>query len=404
MICRRYSCWREGDKIVEKQEFSGKRIVRVMAVVAALLCCGVSRNENRLSALEKERIRFAQQCFAAAGTERLISPFGLNLNLAVLACGSAGNTRREFCQLLPCRPGGSPLVEIREVIRQIGPSNCTFSYRNELWYDASITRLKKDFLNEIQAGHGCEVRSADFSDADADSSWLVFELISTLRFEDRWQTPFEPDNVEELFYRTPGQPGEKCSMMVRNQAMLAGYEDADWQSVWLPFQNGGMAMLLLKPRTVVPVRELGTRLTAETIIRHVENRQYGFYLLRMPKFQMQNSLDCRNIVQRMGCKLDSGADFSNLYEPLNWTNILSVRPMRTEHMEIARMIQNNEFEIDEIRARGQSETTTWGVGFGCAAVETMPMVVESFTADRPFVFILFHMPTKSVLFIGSYAG
>lgn len=377
-------------------------MVRIVAVVATLLCCGVNRNENCLSGPEKERIQFARQCFAAAGSERLISPFGLNLNLAVLARGSAGNTLRELCRILPCGQDGSPLAGIREVIGQIGPSDPTFSYRNELVYDASVTRLKKDFLADIQAGHDCEVRSADFSDADPGSSWQVFELISTLRFEDRWQTPFEPDNVEELFYRAPGQPGEKCLMMAMNQTMLAGYADADWQSVWLPFQHGKMEMLLLKPRTVVPARELGTRLTTETIIRHVENRQYGFYRLRVPKFQMQNRLDCRSMAQAMGCPLDSGADFSNLYEPLNWKNILSVRPIRTERMEIARMFQNNEFEINEIRARGQSETTAQGFGFGCAALETMPGEVESFIADRPFVFVVFHMPTKSVLFIGSY--
>ena len=73
-------------------------------------------------------------------------------------------------------------------------------------------------------------------------------------------------------------------------------------------------------------------------------------------------------------------------------------------MKIADLIQKNHFEVDERRVEARSVTVSHGIAIGCAAsdvpvTEYKPPVL---VMDRPFLFLLFHEPTRTILFIGSY--
>ncbi|MGE4563717.1 MAG: hypothetical protein AB7F32_02510, partial [Victivallaceae bacterium] len=142
----------------------------------------------------------------------LVSPLGLNLNLAVLERGSAGETRRKFQALLPSR-NSDALAEMRRVRRELLNAKDELSIDNTFRYDDSTTRFKADFLADLERDDYCAVGKTTYPKNS--ELWKIFELRTVVIFEAAWETPFEPENVDTPFYRAPGLAGEVMPMMVK---------------------------------------------------------------------------------------------------------------------------------------------------------------------------------------------
>ncbi len=375
-------------------------LLRLAGVALALLSCGVTFESKELSEPEKNHLRFAWQCYTATPTHPvLVSPLGLNLNLAVLDRGSAGETRRQFQALLPSR-GGDALAEMRRLRRELPAQKDELSIENTFRYDDSVTRFKADFLADLERDDYCVVEKTTYPKNS--EAWKIFELRTVVIFESAWATPFEPENVDASFYRAPGQPGEAMPMMVKDDVWLAGYEDESWQSVWLPFRNNDFGMLVLKPQTIVPEPELAAKLNAEVIIRHLERATVDPYTLRIPKFNFRSELNGNQLLKSMNCPVSSlDVNFSNIYEHSNLAALLSAQTRYTD-LVVVGITQSNHFEINEVRAKGESVTVSHGIALGCSAEPQFKLPNKIFTANRPFIYLLIHRPSKAVIFIGSY--
>lgn len=117
---------------------------------------------------------------------------------------------------------------------------------------------------------------------------------------------------------------------------------------------------------------------------------------------MGKRVDMVTVLQTLGVELKQGADFSKMYEPINWRNLLSSQNVETARFRIAEITQQNQFEVNEVRAHGKSITRSSGWGIACSA-HMMPPTPTLFKADSPFVFVVFHKPSQRILFIGSYS-
>lgn len=374
-------------------------LLRLAGVALALLSCGVAFERKELSEPEKNHLRFAWQCYTATPTHPvLVSPLGLNLNLAMLDRGSAGETRRQFQALLPSRDGDA-LAEMRRLRRELSAQKDELSIENTFRYDDSAARFKANFLADLERDDYCAVEKTTYPKNS--EAWKIFELRTVVIFESAWATPFEPENVDTLFYRAPGQPGEAMPMMVKDDVWLAGYEDESWQSVWLPFRNDDFGMLMLKPQTIVPEPALAAKLDAEVIIRHLERATVDPYTLRIPKFNFRSELNGNRLLKSMNCPVSPDADFSNIYERPSLIAILPDQPRTADRNQLS-IVQVNHFEINEVRAKGESITLATMHSFSCSAANQMEFPRKEFTADRPFIYLLIHRPSKAVIFIGSF--
>lgn len=360
----------------------------------------------KLATAEKDRIETAVRLFETCAANEavgeyfsLLSPFCLEMNAAILYRGSAGTTRKQFARLLP-EQNPQKLLQYNSSLLQKLKASGAVACSNEMEYDSSLTSLRRDFLRDLRQNGYCEIRAADFSALRAGQQWQVFKLSSELSFAGEWAYPFDPENVQESFQHTPDSLPEPCWMMAMHPALLEYHADAVWEAAFLPFKNSGFQLILLKPQQIVPRRELPSLLSAQTLIDFLERPRTEYFSIRMPKFNLSNQLELQTGLARLGIGLDDHPDFSNMYSAWN----LPESHTYTAGMKIADLIQKNHFEVDERRVEARSVTVSHGIAIGCAAsdvpvTEYKPPVL---VMDRPFLFLLFHEPTRTILFIGSY--
>ena len=383
---------------------SRSAFLKIIFTAAAVVCCGLHPESPDRFRTDGSGIVLARKLFVTAAPETgryfsLLSPLSLEINLTMLQRGSDGKTREQLNALLENGEEDFSSGVLAERLAVIGRSSGA-AIRSRMLYDSSATALKNDFLRDIRKNGLCTILPADLSGSKAEAGeWHVFDLFSEFEFSGEWLHAFEPENVEEDFFRAPGLPAEKYSMMALDRGRLAGAADEHWVSLFLPFREDAFELMLLKPRAVLPLEALPGALTAGTVAAHIGKAERQLVNVRLPKFKLSSRPELSDGLRRLGVELDNKADFSRMFEPFNLKKLQS-----TDSMRIAGIVQENSFFISETHAGGRSETVSRGFGFGCSvALPEEQSPAGWFVTDRPFVFLLLHRPTASVLFIGSYS-
>lgn len=346
----------------------------------------------------------------AEGKNLFLSPFSIQMALAMTAAGAAGDTQKEMYSAL----GFDTFTgeDVSGFYRTLIPAlqdvdnTTTFEIANSFWSKSPI-EIKDGYTDDIKASFFAEVRTLpdDVKTAtgqvngwcndkthgmiekivDEVSESTVVALMNAIYFKGIWEDPFDKDlNTQDKF---TCRDGKKVTTTFMNNTFdnARVYNDEYVEAMSVPYGNGAFAMTIVVPRTGVTPEKVLSGLDADTWYDYRNGgKSYRTYF-SMPKFEEEYAAEklCIDILKDMGMEkaFTGAADFSAMsYTPLC---------------------------IDEIRHKAKIKVDEEGTE--AAAVTYVGMRVTSvgpggdtfyFKADRPFIYFISECSTGAILFAG----
>jgi serpin B len=342
-----------------------------------------------------------------------ISPLSISTALAMIWNGAHGTTYSAMADVL--KFGNEPDEDIAagfdKLSDDIVPTSDSVQIEqaNGLFWDEERLNVHDDFLELIDYGFKAEQLKLDFNDEqgakDEINSWIedktngkifdlikqikpsdVMFLINALYYKGNWASAFD-DNSTYMgeFEKYDGTLVDATLMYSDGQYDY--FEGEDYSAVDLFFKGEDYAMTFILPSFEDAKGDFLIDFDEEDYQDLLENKlTHGRLLLTIPKFELEYELEMKEVLTALGMGIafsQGGADLTRLGQS------------SFGRLFIDRVLHKVKLEIDEYGAEGAAVTV---VGVGVTSLP--PQIVF----DRPFYFVLRHVESNAVLFIGLMAN
>lgn len=358
--------------------------------------------------------------FASPDENAVFSPLSIAMAFGMARAGAAGQTADEIdavlrfpddvhpalgtLEQLLVTADGPPPVPDGDSPREAGepPRPPVVAIANGLFAQDGM-HVKEPFLETLARYYGVGVRVVDFTAADeakeAIDAWVaeqtaerIEELFARLPATTRlvlanavylkadWQTPFVRNPItDEEFTRIDGSTVQARMM---SQLEMLGYAAGDgWQAVELAYAESDLAMWVIVPDDVTDPAPLLAPPTLAEIAGALEPAQVSLHL---PQWDFDSELDLVELLRGLGMQAPFGpADFSPITDDAD--------------LFIDQAVHKANITVDEW---GTEAAAVTGLAFAESAPPAPDAVVR---ADRPFAFVIRHLPTGTPLFTGHVA-
>ncbi|GIV05125.1 MAG: serine proteinase inhibitor [Fimbriimonadales bacterium] len=405
------------------------RSIIVLGGLAAVLLCGcggdaspkppeeatqpVQLRADVQSANLQFAMRMLNQLDSESGANLCFSPLSLSIALSMTLNGAEGETYDALAQTLGYEkiPLSALNPQMRVLNQLLKPSDpdVVIHTANSLWIQQGF-EIKPEFLRTLLTFYETRTEPVDFSGnpeaaAEQINRWVKEQtqglieklfatsdfnaqtrlaLVNTLYFEGKWQFPFNKDATQEApFYLENGKT-KSVPMMVLSEK-LPYYKGEGFAAVALPYGKGDYQFYLLAPDKGRSVAELRKQFTPENWAQWTAGFRTMDGVVRLPRFKVESTHDLKPPLSALGMKIAFDPDRAD------FRRIAEVAP---ERLYLQKAIQKAVIEVDESGTKAAAAT---GITVG---VTSAPMERFELVADRPFMFVIAHQPTGTVLFMG----
>lgn len=273
---------------------------------------------------------------------------------------------------------------------------------NSIWIKEGEA-IKENFIANNKDNFNAEIGELDFSeDASIDTinKWIskatknkiekmleppidpsvVMYLINAIYFKGEWSNKFDTKNTYDHDFNSFGGNTESIKMMSRT-GEVEYLKGEDYKAVKLPYGKGSTSMYFLLPDEGIDINSFIKNMSFEKWenlrknISKVDNLR-----LEIPRFKLEYGIKSLNdslITLGMGEAFSGQADFSGIREGLY----------------INRVLHKAVIEVNEKGSEAAAATVV-------EMKETAYVEPITFTADRPFMFIIAEEETGTILFMG----
>lgn len=405
----------------------------IAAAVALLPACGIEPEEKDDMNTPKERtdivltkvqqqIGYNANAFtfdflkAAAAKERegkniFVSPFSIQMALAMTAAGAAGDTQQEMYRALGF--DGFSAEDVSEFYHTLIPAlqdvdNTTvFEIANSFWSRKSIlikdeyqAGIKENFFAEVypladgprqaagEINAWCSEKTHGMIDKIVDEvpESTIVSLLNAIYFKGMWSDKFsKSDNTQEKFTNRDGTTTQTTFM---NQTVDRArvYSDEYAEAMSLPYGNKAYSMTIVVPRGGASLDKILAGLDTERWNAYRHGGDYYRAVFSMPKFEEEYAAEklCIEILQDMGMQkaFTGAADFS----------AMSDTPMCIDEIR-----HKAKIKVDE---EGTEAAAVTYIGMRLTSVAPEHIETFYFKADRPFLYFISEVSTGEILFAG----
>ena len=349
---------------------------------------------------------FAVNAFKAINSNDsnvLISPYGMQLTLAMMANGAKGETLNEITSAM--HTGAATAADLNAYYKTLtkalvdADDRVAVNFLSAFWYAKGLSATP-NFTAALSDAYGATSSAIDFSSPDALSTingWVsnatggkVSKLFSHLSpktqaclanamtFHGRWsQTLLAFNNVDNYFTNNKGEK-EKCIMFGywQTDASIAQGDDADMLE--LEYGNGSFVMDVIAPKDSSKINKYVAGLSMQKINALVTNLRSCVVNLEMPKFEATYNNNLMDTFKALGVnKIFSGGDLSGI---------------ANTDMQITQYLQQMRINVDE-------EGTKITVSTGWSGDPTATIGSRCFI-NSPFVYMIRERSTGVILAIG----
>jgi serpin B len=410
------SCKKEGnDNGTSSQTFQGAFVVsekdRIMAP---------ETSSSDLDELVEGNTAFAFDLYQAIrneGENLICSPYSISLALAMTYGGARYDTEQEMADALHftlsqdrVHPAFNALdLELAKRGKGAeGHSGEGFRLHiaNSIWGQTGYSFLP-EFLDTLAESYGAGLRLLDFAAAPEESrltinDWVSDEtedriqdllpsgsvtsftrlvLTNAIYFNAAWNSPFDQSATQPgVFYLLNG--GEVTADMM-SQVEHFGYAEADfYEAIELPYDGRELSMVIFIPHEG-RFQTFENALTADMADDILARLSPTNVILTMPRFTFDFGLSLNHILAAMGMPEafdPSAADFSGMDG--------------SRSLFISDVLHKAFISVDE---EGTEAAAATAVVMRLTAVLDSPIVVS---IDRPFVFMIRDLETRTILFMG----
>ncbi|MBL7007614.1 MAG: serpin family protein [Planctomycetes bacterium] len=370
--------------------------------------------------------RFALALFAQL-RERpgnlFLSPHSVDVALSMALAGAGGETAAQMAALLGVPPDqaaararrlAQALAPRYSKVRDAAPGQepvppYEFDLVNAAWAAAGQS-LEPAYLDTLEEGFGAPLLRVDFTRAEAAAAeinaWAkgrtdgridplvaaedfdpntALVLVNAIRFRSPWQAGFSERQTHQAAFKTSAGREVEVPMMRRQE--VYGYAETEaLQAVELDYRGRQLSMLVLLPKQADGLPELEATLTAAGLRRLDSALAPTGVDLRLPRFRVDSSFRLDQPLKDAGMPdaFDGArADFSGIADERLW---------------VSAVLHQASVAVDE---KGTEASAATAVVLEKRA--GIPRSEVGFTADHPFLFLIRHRATGTLLFLGRVA-
>lgn len=339
----------------------------------------------------------------------LFSPYSTSTALAMTYAGAKGQTATEISQVLhftlkqdSLHPAFASLMGMLNTKDQ---PKVQISAANKLWGQKGYDFLKP-FKQLTQDNYGAALEEVDFINATEESrrtinKWVEQQtqqqiqnlippdilnvntrivLTNALYFKGNWFKQFDPALTKnQPFTVAPGQQVE-VPMMVQ-EASVGFAKLGNLTVLELYYVGEDTSMVILLPNNVDGLAGLEQQLTSENLGSWLSSIKDDLCPERisLPKFKVNSTFEFKPVLSKMGMAsaFDDAADFSGM--------------SGRQDLFLANVIHKTFIDVNEFGTTAAASTAAQGE-LRCGG--------EDFNANHPFIFLIRHIPSGSILFMG----
>ena len=340
------------------------------------------------------------------------SPYSVSSALAMTYLGARGETAKQMASVLRLPADQEEATRAFAALnKSLNGEGETRYYQlnvaNALWGAKGVGFLDA-FLRAAQDGYGAGLRELDFEkdtegSRQAINNWIEQKtegkiqnlfpsgsidrrmrlvLTNAIYFKSAWQLPFDQQLTKESDFTLAN--GQKVTVpLMQKTGRFTYFEDANLQGLELPYKAYELSMLILLPRKANGLPALEKSLTAERLSAIESKPLPASVDVFLPRFKTTSSFELTAPFRRLGMELPftDKADFSGMNGK---TDLL-----------ISTIVHKAYVDVNE---KGTEAAAATGVGM--TATSAMPAPAKEFRADHPFLFLIRHRRSGTILFIG----
>ncbi|XP_036045337.1 serpin I2 [Onychomys torridus] len=342
----------------------------------------------------------------------VFSPLGTTVLLGMVQLGAKGKAQQQILQTLRMQESstGGEFSVLKSLFSAISKKKQEFTFNL-----ASALYLQEGFIVKDAYLHGNKeffqsaTKLVDFLDAKACaetiSTWVesttdgkiknMFSeeefgpltrlvLVNAIYFKGDWKQKFRKEDTEMSDFSKKDGSTVKVPMMKALLRTRYGYFSESFmtcQVLELPYKADEFSMLIILPTEDVSIEEVEKRVTAHHIRRWFSELHEEEVEVSLPRFKTEQKLDFKEALYSLnvteifsgGCDLTGITDSSEVY--------------------VSRVMQKVFLETNE---DGSEAATSTGINIPVI----MSLTQTQFRANHPFLFIVKHTQTESILFMG----
>jgi serpin B len=340
----------------------------------------------------------------------VISPLSLNMALAMVWNGAAGDTRTAIQKAMGMSDYQPEEVnayfkKLKEALLKTDPTT-KLALANSIWAKKGFP-FKESFFDVNRQWYDAKISELDFSDPKSVGTinqWcadntnglikkmidkipgdMVMYLMNALYFKGTWAEvcEFQKNDTKDADFRK--ENGETVKVKMMNQmSNQPYYNDENLSLTSLPYGNGAFRMVFVLPNDGVSFNEMVEQLQTPEYLTYCLNmaRTYAVNLF-IPKFQIEYEIDLKQPLSTMGMGIafTDFADFSG---------------MSANSLLISEAKQKTYIKVDE---EGTEAAAVTSIGMELTSNPPPPQQV-TFRAERPFMFLIQEKSSGVVLFVG----
>jgi serpin B len=379
--------------------------------------------EAQLQSLAQDNTSFALAFFNQirdVDGNLIYSPLSLSLALSMTLAGAETSTEQAMLDALQINlPENEIHAAFNAVLLAIEASQdlsqdemegdqFQLNIANSIWGQSDYS-FKEDFLDILAQHYGAGIYSVDYRQnpegaRNAINEWVAEEtedkiedlvpagtidpltrlvLVNAIYFNGSWLHPFNQNATAQApFYKLDGSEISVDMMKLYGERFLY-HQGQNYQALNLPYLSSDFVMTLLVPNESA-YEDFEASLTLDGLSEILSGMSFERVDLEMPKFDFESSVDANDplIALDMGDAFDPDrADFSGITDE--------------EELMITDVLHKATITVDE---EGTEAAAATAVVVGVTSA--MPDEPISLVIDRPFMFMIRHLQTNTILFMG----
>ncbi|XP_054649525.1 glia-derived nexin [Dunckerocampus dactyliophorus] len=340
----------------------------------------------------------------------VLSPHGVASVLGMLLPGGHGGTRKQILSALRYKRNG-PYRMLRKLHKTLtAKSNQDVVLIANGMFSQEGFPMGRGFVEANKANFQAESKTMDFSDpqgaADKINAWVSNKtkghvtglvradmldaalarlvIVNAIYFKGLWKSRFQPEDTKMRPFTDGDGNVFKVPMMsqlsVFNISTAATPQGVNYKVIELPYHGNAVSMLVVLPAEEdTPLSRIIPHISTATVQSWSKVMHTRKVRLLIPKFTADAEVDLKAPLSVLGVTDMFSQDKADF------------RHLSSEPVYVSKALQKAKIVVDEDGTKAAAATTAI-----LMARSSPPWV----SVDRPFVFLIRHNPTGTLLFMG----
>uniref|UniRef100_W5M8T2 Serpin peptidase inhibitor, clade E (nexin, plasminogen activator inhibitor type 1), member 2 n=1 Tax=Lepisosteus oculatus TaxID=7918 RepID=W5M8T2_LEPOC len=353
---------------------------------------------------------FAQVARSRPQENVVMSPHSVASILGMLLVGAEGNTRRQILTALRYKKHG-PYKMLKRLHKNLTSreNRDLVTIANAIFAQQGF-KMEDLFVSTNKANFQCESKNLDFSDtseaADSINNWvrdhtkgMIPTIVSSdmldgaltrlvavnaIYFKGLWKSRFQPENTKMRNFTAGDGKVYRIPMMSQLSVFNIGLASTPfgikYKVIELPYHGDTISMLIAVPsEDSTLVSEIIPHISTMTIQSWTKLMNQRKVRLLLPKFTVEAETDLEAPLSALG--------ITDMFDQTK----ANFKQISSEPLHVSKALQKSKIEVTEDGTKASAATTAI-----LLARSSPPWVI----VDRPFLFIVRHKATGTVLFMG----